>query len=99
MAGGRPLIFPVNYVVDGKTIVFCTDEGAKRNGVTSGFNVALEIDGIEPLYPGWSVLVSGVGRHVINAAEVAALAELPPRPWAARERSPKSHFVRIRHDH
>ena len=79
--------------------MFRTDEGAKRNGVTGGFNVAFEIDGIEPLYhPGWSVLVSGVGRHVIDATDVAALAELPLRPWAARERSPKSHLVRIRLD-
>jgi nitroimidazol reductase NimA-like FMN-containing flavoprotein (pyridoxamine 5'-phosphate oxidase superfamily) len=99
VAGGRPLIFPVNYVVDGKTIVFRTDEGAKLNGVKGGFNVAFEIDGIEPLYhTGWSVLVSGVGRHVVDATEVAALAELPLRPWAARERSPKSNFVRIRPD-
>ncbi|MGQ0432535.1 MAG: pyridoxamine 5'-phosphate oxidase family protein, partial [Microthrixaceae bacterium] len=27
VAGGRPMIFPVNYVVDGRTIVFRTDEG------------------------------------------------------------------------
>jgi nitroimidazol reductase NimA-like FMN-containing flavoprotein (pyridoxamine 5'-phosphate oxidase superfamily) len=99
VAGGRPLIFPVNYVMDGKTVVFRTDEGTKLNGVTSGFNVAFEIDGIDPLYhTGWSVLMSGVARHVVDATEVAALGELPLRPWAAGERSPKSNFVRIRPD-
>ncbi len=96
VAGGRPMIFPVNYVVDGRTIVFRTDEGTKLDGITSGFNAAFEIDGIEPLYhTGWSVLVSGVGREVVDPTEVAALAELPLRPWAQGE---KAHWVRIRPD-
>lgn len=96
VAGGRPMIFPVNYAVDGRTIVFRTDEGTKLDGVTSGFNVAFEIDGIDPMYhTGWSVLVSGVGRHVVDVTEKARLAELPLRPWAAGE---KSHWVRIRPD-
>jgi uncharacterized protein len=96
VAGGRPMIFPVNYVVDGRTIVFRTDEGTKLDGVTSGFNVAFEIDGIDAMYhSGWSVLVSGVGREVVDATEVAVLAELPLRPWAMGE---KAHWVRIRPD-
>ena len=49
MAGGRPLIFPVNYVVDGKTIVFRTDEGAKLNGVTGGLNVAFASSAFAPI--------------------------------------------------
>jgi len=96
VAGGRPMIFPVNYVVDGRTIVFRTDAGTKLDGVTSGFSVAFEIDGIDALYhAGWSVLVSGVGRHVVDATEVAALTELPLRPWVPGE---KSHWVRVRPD-
>jgi len=96
VAGGRPLIFPVNYVVDGTTIVFRTDEGAKLDGVTSGFNAAFEIDGTDGLYhTGWSVMVSGAGRHVVDATEIAALSELPLRPWAPGE---KAHWVRIRPD-
>jgi nitroimidazol reductase NimA-like FMN-containing flavoprotein (pyridoxamine 5'-phosphate oxidase superfamily) len=96
VAGGRPMIFPVNYAVDGRAIVFRTDEGSKLDGVTSGINVAFEIDGIDRMYhTGWSVLVSGVGQHVVGATEVARLAELPLLPWAAGE---KSHWVRIRPD-
>lgn len=96
VAGGRPMIFPVNYVVDGRTIVFRTDEGTKLDGVTSGFNVAFEIDGIDAMYhSGWSVLVTGVGREVVDGTEVAVLRELPLRPWAAGE---KSHWIRIRPD-
>ncbi|HEX6312169.1 MAG TPA: pyridoxamine 5'-phosphate oxidase family protein [Acidimicrobiia bacterium] len=96
VAGGRPLIFPVNYAVDGATIVFRTDAGTKLDGVSSGFNVAFEIDGIEPLYhTGWSVMVTGHGREVVEPNELRVIGELPVRPWAGGE---KSHFVRIRPD-
>ena len=96
VAGGRPLIFPVNYTVDGATVVFRTDAGTKLDGVSSGFNVAFEIDGIEPLYhTGWSVVLTGHGREIVEPNERRAVAELPVRPWARGE---KAHFVRIRPD-
>jgi len=94
VAGGRPLIFPVNYTVDGATIVFRTDPGTKLEGVSTGFNVAFEIDGVDTLYhTGWSVLLSGRGREIVDPNELKAVAELPLRPWAA---GAKSHWVRIR---
>lgn len=94
VAGGRPLIFPVNYTVDGATIVFRTDPGTKLDGVSNGFNVAFEIDGIDALYhTGWSVLLSGRGREIVEPNELTAVAELPLRPWAKGD---KAHWVRIR---
>jgi uncharacterized protein len=96
VAGGRPLIFPVNYTVDGASVVFRTDAGTKLDGVSSGFNVAFEIDGIDSTYhTGWSVVLTGHGGEIVEPNEVRAVGELPVRPWAGGE---KSHFVRIRPD-
>lgn len=96
VAGGRPLIFPVNYTVDGASVVFRTDAGTKLDGVSNGFHVAFEVDGIDTLYhTGWSVMLSGRGREIVEPNELAAVSELPLRPWAGGE---KSHFVRIRPD-
>jgi nitroimidazol reductase NimA-like FMN-containing flavoprotein (pyridoxamine 5'-phosphate oxidase superfamily) len=95
VAAHRPLIFPVNYVVDGDTIVFRTDEGMKLFGSTeSGYVTAFEIDGTDPVYQaGWSVVVNGRAREVVNPQEIVHLSKLPLRPWAPGE---KTHWVRIR---
>lgn len=91
--GSQPMIFPVNYTLAGETIVFRTDEGTKLAGMRPTFRVAFEIDGIDPTYhTGWSVLVSGYGREIVDRHELDALATLPVRPWAP---GPRDHWVRI----
>ncbi len=63
-----PLIFPVNYALDGDSIVFRSDAGSKVSGASSGFPMSFEIDGIdEVLHTGWSVVVNGVGREVVSS--------------------------------
>jgi len=94
--GNRPFIFPVNYVVDGDTIVFRTSDGTKLEGLRSGFQAAFEIDGVDPLYHGgWSVLVSGRGREVVDGHEIEALRKLALLTWAPGD---KGHWIRIRPD-
>jgi nitroimidazol reductase NimA-like FMN-containing flavoprotein (pyridoxamine 5'-phosphate oxidase superfamily) len=94
--GNRPFIFPVNYVVDGDTIVFRTSDGTKLEGLRSGFHAAFEIDGVDPLYHGgWSVLVSGRGREVVDGHELEALRKLELLTWAPGD---KGHWIRIRPD-
>jgi nitroimidazol reductase NimA-like FMN-containing flavoprotein (pyridoxamine 5'-phosphate oxidase superfamily) len=89
-----PMIFPVNYALDGESIVFRSDAGSKVSGATRGVAMSFEIDGIdEILHTGWSVVVNGVGREVIDSTELARLSALDLRPWAS---GPKPHWIRIR---
>ncbi len=53
----QPLIFPVNYVFEGRTVAFRTDPGTKLTWAKLG-RVAFEIDETDTLYrEGWSVHV------------------------------------------
>lgn len=96
VVGGRPVMFPVNYALDGSTIVFRTDEGTKLHGTVPEQEVAFEIDDVDRLYhTGWSVLAVGVGREVTDEADVARLGHLHLGLWSP---GPKSHWIRI-HPH
>ena len=44
----QPVIFPINYVLDGRTVAFRTDPGTKLTGATLG-RVAFQIDSTDPL--------------------------------------------------
>jgi nitroimidazol reductase NimA-like FMN-containing flavoprotein (pyridoxamine 5'-phosphate oxidase superfamily) len=90
---GRPLVFPVNYAMDGETIVIRTSEGTKLHGAR-GHEVAFEIDHADPRYHvGWSVLVVGACEEESDIAALERLAHLPLRPWGEGR---KSHVLRIR---
>jgi len=90
---GRPLVFPVNFALDGEAIAFRTDEGTKLFAARNG-PVAFECDGADPVYhTGWSVLVTGNAEEVQNAADVARMTRLPLQPWCP---GAKSTWLRIR---
>lgn len=90
---GRPEIFPVNYVLDGNTILFRTAAGKKIAGATVVGHVALEIDGYLPQQrEAWSVVVKGRARRVDRIGDIEAAFDLPLYPWVAH---PKPYFVRI----
>jgi len=91
--GGRPLVFPVNFTLDGEAIVLRTDAGTKLYGARNG-PVAFECDGTDPVYhTGWSVLATGNAEEVHNGAELAHLERLPLGSWCP---GPKSTWLRIR---
>jgi nitroimidazol reductase NimA-like FMN-containing flavoprotein (pyridoxamine 5'-phosphate oxidase superfamily) len=90
---GRPLVLPVNYVVDRDTIVFCTAAGSKLNAIVGGADVAFEVDESRSLvHSGWSVLVRGRADLVTDKADLAHLRAGPLHPWA---RGARSNWVRI----
>lgn len=96
VVAGRPLVFPINYAVDGPTVVFRTDAGTKLFAAAHGHDVAFEIDGFDALYhTGWSVLVVGRAREIDEPSERVHLSELPLGIWCP---GPKSHWVRIQPD-
>jgi nitroimidazol reductase NimA-like FMN-containing flavoprotein (pyridoxamine 5'-phosphate oxidase superfamily) len=89
----RPLVFPVNYAMDGDRVVFRTAEGTKLHAA-SHEEVAFEIDDADARYhTGWSVLVVGFGEDVGDAPTRERYEALPVRPWGEGN---KPHWIRIR---
>lgn len=89
-----PVIFPVNYVLEDRSIVFRTGTGTKLDhGQRS--RVCFEVDAFDrPTRSGWSVVVTG-RLEEITPFDSRALAEartLPIDPWAGGTRS---HWMRI----
>jgi len=93
IADGRPVIFPVNYIFENESVVFCTATGTKLNVVAEGADVAFEVDDSQPLHhSGWSVLVRGHAEVITDPGEVARLRRGPLRPWA---KGVRANWVRI----
>ena len=88
-----PQIIPVNFALDGTSIVFRTAYGSRfaaccRNAVVA-FEV-YEVDGASR--GGWSVLVVGDAAPITNESEVVRARQLAFAPWAGGERD---CFIRI----
>ncbi len=65
----RPEVLPVNYILDGETLLFRTTEGTVL--AQAAFKVvALEVDRVEgATHEGWSVLAQGVAEDISNAID------------------------------
>lgn len=89
----HPDIFPLNYVVDGGSVVFRTAAGTKMAGALANTPVALEVDGYDVASEqAWSVVLRGRAEHILQPRALAAAGNLPLFPW---QQGPKEHFVRI----
>lgn len=84
-------IFPVNYVVDGESIVFRTAEGSKLAELTINEEVLFEADDHTDA-DAWSVVVRGRAGRLDTVEEVAAADALPLKPWIP---TVKYNYVRI----
>ena len=83
VSDGDVVIFPVNYRYTNHTIVFRTADGTKLDVAANHQPVAFEIDGYDlESKTGWSVLVKGIARYVMEETEEAELSDLDLRPWA-----------------
>jgi len=88
----HPDIFPVNYVVDGGTVVFRTAVGLKWTAVAAHPGVAFEADGYAAdSRTAWSVVVKGHADQV-SKSDLLDTAALPLYPWHGE---PKGRFVRV----
>ena len=91
---GDPEVFPVNHVVDRRTIAFRTAPGTKLAGLERMTATCFEADAIDvERHAGWSVLVKGRVQEVTDPAELRALGELELELWTT---GAKDHWVRIR---
>lgn len=70
---------PINYAVDGQTLLFRTAPGSKLVGVMMNPDVVFEIDEFNE-HDATSVIVRGVARRLDEDQEHRA-EEVPLRPW------------------
>jgi nitroimidazol reductase NimA-like FMN-containing flavoprotein (pyridoxamine 5'-phosphate oxidase superfamily) len=98
IVGHYPMVFPVNYAVDDKTILYRTGVGAKLWSVHRS-NVTFEVDQVDVFHrSGWSVMIMGVAEEINierNRREISRAELAGARPWAPGVRD---HFIRIHPD-
>jgi nitroimidazol reductase NimA-like FMN-containing flavoprotein (pyridoxamine 5'-phosphate oxidase superfamily) len=76
----RPQIFPVNFAVQNRTILFRTAGGAKLRELIHNKNVAFEADSIAD-NEAWSVVVRGIASLVVDPDETRAADTLSFPRW------------------
>jgi uncharacterized protein len=88
---GEPEIFPVNFVVQDRTVLFRTAEGTKL--VSSAINncVLFEADD-HGVSEGWSVIIKGTARTLRTNEEIEKAESAQLLPWTATS---KQHYVRV----
>jgi uncharacterized protein len=91
---GRPEIFPVNFALHGRTIVFITGSAVMQARAPLG-HVAFEADEIDASsHEGWDVVVSGEGADITGSVDTQSLIARSERidEWAP---GPKEHWISI----
>jgi uncharacterized protein len=88
---GEPEIFPVNFVVQGRTVLFRTAEGTKLVSAAINNRVIFEADDHDAA-EGWSVIVKGAARMLRTNEELSQAENAQLLPWTA---TLKQHYVRI----
>jgi uncharacterized protein len=85
---GQPLIFPVNYAVDDRAVVFRTAPGMKLAEAPMS-KVAFEIDEVDVASgTAWSVMIQGIAYEITGALDSLSerLQQLVVEPMAPGER-------------
>ncbi|WP_102145014.1 pyridoxamine 5'-phosphate oxidase family protein [Mycobacterium hubeiense] len=89
--GTRLEIFPVNFVVQRRSVLFRTAPGTKLAASLMSDHVLFEADD-HNLISGWSVIVRGTAELLHTPNEIADAERAQLLPWTAHE---KPHYVRI----
>ena len=96
VVGTQPDIFPVNYLVDGRSVLIRTSPGTKLAAAVLNGHVALEIDHTEhATRSGWSVVVHGSATEIDELPELLAAEATGLQPWA---RSLKNRWLHVHVD-
>ncbi|WP_169619278.1 pyridoxamine 5'-phosphate oxidase family protein [Mycolicibacterium peregrinum] len=84
-------IFPVNFVVQNRTILFRTAAGTKLISAAINNQVLFEADD-HNVDEGWSVIVRGIARTLRTDDELDEAERAQLLPWTA---TAKTHYVRV----
>jgi uncharacterized protein len=88
---GQPEIFPVNFVVQRRTVLFRTAEGTKLVSTAINNRVLFEADHHDAA-EGWSVIVKGTARMLRTNEQIQEAEQAQLLPWIA---TLKQHYVRV----
>jgi uncharacterized protein len=89
---GQPEIFPVNFVVQRRTVLFRTAEGTKLVAATINNHVLFEADEHTDA-EGWSVIVKGTARTLRTNEEIDEAERAQLLSWTMPV---KLHYVRVK---
>lgn len=90
---GQPVLHPVNYVVDGDSVVFRTNWPILAHALLAP--LAFQIDRLDvSAQSGWSVMVQGMGHDITDALDSASehLQAVPVSPWVP---GPQPRLLRL----
>ena len=91
---GEPLVFPLNYALDGDAVVFRTQVGTKLSGITRSL-ATFEVDHIDADGQGWSVTFEGLAQEVLDADPAALRARVDALALETWPGGDRPHVVRI----
>src|SRR5690349_11261228 len=93
-AGGEVEVLPVNYTMDGVTVVFRCGNGAKLGAAVQEAAVTFEVDNFDDKAKrGWSVLVKGKAEVISDDDAVGRLEGTGLRPYVTSV--PRPYWVAI----
>lgn len=96
VAGGEPVVLPVNFAVDDRTVVFRSTYGAKLDAAWREVPAAFEADDFdEEERTGWSVVLRGHAEWVDGEDEAERLEGLGLESWA-HHRDRSTRWIRFR---
>ena len=78
--GGKPDIFPVNHVVDGRHVLFRTAPGSKLAELAASPDIAFEVEELDDTFAS-SVVLKGTAERLTLQSEIDAADALPLTPW------------------
>jgi hypothetical protein len=90
-AQGRADLFPVNYLVDGRTLLIRTSPGTKTVELSDNPHAAFAAQGTDR-HGAWSVVIQGSAEQFTDEVDLVGSAALELVSWAPGE---KHVFVRI----
>jgi nitroimidazol reductase NimA-like FMN-containing flavoprotein (pyridoxamine 5'-phosphate oxidase superfamily) len=91
---GEPLVFPLNFAVDGDAVVFRTQVGTKLAGITRSL-ATFEVDHIDAAGLGWAVTFEGLAQEVIDADPAALRSRVDALALETWPGGDRAHVVRI----
>jgi uncharacterized protein len=94
VAGNTAVVLPVNYALDGETVVFRTDPDTKLDHGPRA-RASFEVDSFDrEQHTGWSVVATGRLEEVTlyDAATYDRVRRLAVDPWVAGD---KAHWMRL----
>ena len=91
---GEPLIFPLNYAVDGEAVIFRTQVGTKLSAITRSL-ATFEVDHIDADGQGWAVTFEGLAQEVLDADPAPLRARIDALPLETWPGGNRPHVVRI----